>query len=220
MARITFSKFSKNYGLLLLPYSASTYKIGYKAEWKGRVRRRFQIENNYFFNYFPFSVPQIDKLLKGFEKLNKKAPVEANFAGLDLNNSTEISAGLGTVALGKIVNTGIAQRGLLNFSFDGVSSRILDGHDYNNALQGLVSLQASKGKFSARENKLMFIEQLFYAERVRLNVTKSVGAILKAKIKLVDVESVIERESQMEISFSNRNSPFAVKLKTIKDLMD
>lgn len=223
MSRINIRQFRKSYGLELLPYALSSYQVGYKAEWENKLTKRLEVEPNYIIYYWQLESSKEDELEQSLKQLNEQPPVKASFAQLDFESKNNIGVALKMSSLDQNISAKLNLSKIEKFTFSDIQAKAITGDLYNEMFKTVLKIKNDNKDLFRRIKKLMFLEQLFYANSVELIVGNSYAAEIEAPIQNLGINAKITASdsSNKKITFTNSTDcPFATKLKDIKDLAD
>lgn len=164
----------KKQGLDLLPYSNDKMKVGYKIEKVAKRKGRFDIESEYFTNFFNITSQEKKTLKDILNHLNmqEKSKGQIPEITIDKKNAVNIKFELPNVNLDL---EALAEFGKhVSISYEDIHMLVLRDDTRTTVRE---TIKGSDPKF--KEKRILFIEKLFYAKKVVIEVDKSHAA--KAK---------------------------------------
>jgi hypothetical protein len=223
MSRIKFKEFERTYGLSILLHSLASYKVGYRVEWKNRLHRKYEIEQNFFIDQLGFDEDTSSLLQQVLTEVNLQEKDSAQFAALELTRQDEIRSALKIPSFGLDLNGTVDTSKVVSFSYEGVRVLSLKDQPRSSVKKKIVDLREKNEKKFRRVSHIGFIEQLFYAERVVLDVDKAYERELKASLERANINFDAEgsgMSSKKVIFSSNSTCPFAARFDSVADLVD
>lgn len=224
--RITVQKFRKLYNnALLLNPSSENYAVGCQFEYEaGSGRRMFEI-GTYFSSYIPLSDADHDYFENYFDLIDSEETDQAVFAGLDIDNSIDIKLNLNIPYLKMDVGATINYADVTRISFEDVSCRGLT-HDKKAAGKIIKTLNGSKLKnpkqFRRLIDPVMFLHDVYYAQKVKISIDNGWGANLKVKLEELGVDFDLDGNIKTLSTFTfdgNTRVPFAARIESLGDLV-
>ena len=220
MSNINFRKFRKTYRVNLFSVAVENYQVGYQAEWDGKVRGIFDIENEYVFDFLNFNDEKLGQLRTAFDAIPELPFQEAQFTDMDFTGEVTIGAAVGAAGLDETIKGKFEMEKVYKFTFENVKSMEIPTGPSRLFRSAVRKLANNKGKLPRRIGHIQFVRKLFYAEKVALTVHKKLMAQLKLPIPPADVAAGFERTKNKVITFENAtNVPFAVEFQSLKDFI-
>lgn len=208
----------KKQGLDLLPFSNDKMKVGYKIEKVAKRKGRFEIESEYFTNFFEIDSSTKNEIKDLLNKLNKQTKTKGQIPEITIDNQNTADLGF------ELPNVNMNLEALAEFGkqvsvrYEGIEMLVLRDETRTAVRE---AIESSNPKF--KEKRIRFIEKLFYAKRVVIEVDKNHAAHAKTKIENLHVDAQISSEgkSHERIVIKNpSNCPFAAKITEVKHFLN
>ena len=223
MKRIRFRDFEKTYDLSMLLHSLSSYKVGHKVEWKNRLRRTYEIEQTFFTDFLNLPEKEVAEAASWLLSANKAPKEEASFAAVDMIREKGTQPALNIPTLGLRFQGNLNTSTILSFAYEGI--KVLSLRDeIRSGLRKMIAgfTRVDKGQLR-KIGHIGFIDQLFYAGKVVLDVNKGHQAAMELELSKQNVGYDLQSDgaSAVRIVFSNNQMcPFAARFESVADLLD
>lgn len=223
MKRIRFRDFEKTYDLNMLLHSLSSYKVGHKVEWKSRLRRTYEIEQAFFTDFLNLPEKEAAEAASWLLSANKAPKEEASFAAIDMIREKETQPAFNIPTLGLRFQGNLNTSTILSFAYEGI--KVLSLRDeIRSGLRKMIAglTRVDKGQLRKIGN-IGFIDQLFYAGKVVLDVDKGHQAAMELELSKQNLGYDLQSNgtSTIRVAFSNNPMcPFAARFESVADLLD
>lgn len=223
MSKIRFKAFENTYGLSMLLHSLASYKIGYRVEWNNRFHKKYEIEQNYFTDDLDLDDPTENQLETLLGELNGEVKASASFGELELDKKNEIQAALNIPSIGINLEGKVNTSKIISFSYEGVKVLSLKDKTRSSIKDKIEAVRNANKKKFKKIKDIGFIEQLFYADNVVLDIDKTYEAELKASLEQLNVKVDIGASGNSSRKFTFKGGttcPFAAKFESVGDFVN
>ncbi|MCG9911746.1 MAG: hypothetical protein MH137_10640 [Flavobacteriales bacterium] len=223
--RITAANFRKLYNnATLLNPSQANYKAGCQFEYGTRAGKKTFKIGGYFHSFLPLNETDADFLHDYFDKIAHNTPDEAQFGELDISTVADIKLNLNIPNINLNLGAMVDYTKVTKISFDEVCCRSLlhDKKAVDKMIRLLKSLENEKD-FKKKLAPIMFLHDVYYAQKVHIGVERGLGAELKAKLETAGVDVGVEGNLDTKSTFTfegNTRVPFAARVESIGDFIN
>lgn len=216
-------QFRRKYGMDLLPVSYEDIFLGDIIEWDGKLsRKKIDFEN--------FSL--IQQLKIDSEKKNeletKLAAVKlknAAFQKITIERESDLNAKLDIPNFASNIDLKLGMQNILNFQMEDVKCKVLE-RDLKVEIRNLINnaKETDKKHYRKKLKRLFFIDKLFYAGNVMLEIKQDTTIDIEAalsKAKILNPNIKTNTKGTINVSFAGSTEiPFAADIEPLKDFID